>query len=453
MKKIIIITALLCYWLTTFSQDITGNWVGNLDIQGSKLKFAFNIEKDGDGYISTMDIPQQGLNNGKVESTVFKDSILKLSLPKFQIVYEGRLNKENQIIGEISQGGQPFDMILIEGKIELNRPQEPKAPFDYYTEEVQFKNAVDNVNLFGTLTLPKKNGKFPVVIIVSGSGPHNRDGEMFSHKPYLILADHLTQNGIGVLRFDERGVGKSEGNFNNTSLEQFTADVEMAIDYLKNRKEIDKNRIGLIGHSIGGIIAPTIASKRNDINFLVLLASPGVDGDKLMLEQKASKERLMGLNEEQIIQSADIVKGAYEIIKNSEMNIEQLKDTLNNHFIVKYDGQLPENQRKAIVAQITSFEMIGIIQSKPSEYLKKINCPVLALNGSKDFQVTSKQNLTAIENSLLNKNKNKILELKNLNHLFQQSETGDISEYSEIEETFSPKALIIISDWIEKQAE
>ena len=444
MKKILLLTALLFQSTFLFSQDISGNWIGNLDIQGSKLEFAFNIERNGNGYTSTMDIPKQGLNNAKVESTKFTDSILTITIPKFQMEYKGRLNKENQIIGKISQAGQPFDMILTKGKIELKRPQEPKEPFNYYSEDIVFKNDTDHLTLFGTLTLPNKTGKFPAVLIISGSGPHNRDGEMFSHKPYLVLADHLTKNGIAVLRYDERGVGKSEGNFEDTKLEQFKTDVEMAIDFLKNRKEIDRKSIGLIGHSIGGIIAPTIASKRKDIDFLVLLAAPGVDGDILMIQQKASKERLMGLNEQQIIQSADAVKGAYDIIKNSEMN---------NHFIVKYNGQLPENQRKGLVDQITSFEMVGIIQSKPSKYLKELECPVLALNGSKDFQISSKENLLAIENSLPKSSRNKFVELEGLNHLFQDSNTGDISEYSEIEETFSPKALTLITDWIKKQTE
>ena len=344
-------------------------------------------------------------------------------------------------------------MILTKGKIELNRPQEPKKPFNYYVEEIEFKNNEDNVNLSGILNLPKKTGKFPAVIIISGSGPHNRDGEMFSHKPYLVLADNLTKNGIAVLRFDERGVGKSEGNFENTTLKQFTTDVEMAIDYLKNRKEIDNKSIGLIGHSIGGIIAPRIASERKDIDFIVLLASPGINGDLLMLEQRASKERLMGLNEQQIIQSANAVKGGYDIVKNSKMSTEKLRDTLNEHFIKKFNGHLPESQRKAIIEQMTTFEMIGIIQSNPSKYLKKLDCPVLALNGSKDFQVSSKTNLLAIENSLPKNSDNKFLELEGLNHLFQESKTGDISEYSEIEETFSPKALDLITDWIKKQTE
>ena len=453
MKKRLIHTALLFYALVSFSQDISGNWIGNLDIQGNKLEFAFNIAKDGNEYKSTMDIPKQGLNNAKTERTTFSDSILTITIPKFRMEYNGRLNQENQIVGKISQGGKPFDMILMRGKIELNRPQEPKEPFSYYSEDIEFKNNKDNVNLFGTLTLPNKTGKFPAVIIISGSGPQNRDGEMFSHKPYLVLADHLTKNGIGVLRFDERGVGESEGNFENTTLEQFSTDVEMAIDFLKNRKDIDSKSIGLIGHSIGGIIAPTIASKRKDIDFIVLLAAPGVDGDLLMLEQKAAKERLRGLNEDQILQSADAVKGAYNIIKNSELSIENLKDTLNNYYIIKYNGQLPESQRIGLVNQITSLEIVGIIQSKPSEYLKKLHCPVLALNGTKDFQVSSKENLLAIENSLPKNSKNKFVELEDLNHLFQDSKTGDMSEYSEIEETFSPKALNLIADWIKKQTE
>lgn len=452
MNKILTTLFLLCFSIATYSQEISGNWMGEIDINGNKLGFTFAITKTEKGYESTMDIPTQGLKGAKAENTTFTNAQLFISFPEFQIKYEGKLNEKEEIEGNFIQGGHPIPLNLKRGTITLNRPQEPKPPFDYYSEEIIFKTS-DNLKIEGTLTLPQKNGKFPIVTIISGSGPQDRDGEIFGHKPYLVLADHLTKNGIGVFRFDERGVGNSEGIFATATIETLTSDIESAIQYLQQRKDINISKFGLIGHSIGGIIAPKIASKNNDINFIVLMAAPGVNGDQLMLSQKAALERGLGLNEMQIAQGQELVKGAYDIIINSDLNSQQLKDSLNTFYINKYGVFLPQEQRESLVEQITGNEMIGLIRSKPSEYLKKIKCPLLAINGDKDFQVPSKENLKAIESSTKESgNKNvKTVELKNLNHLFQESKTGLLNEYAQIEQTISPTALELISTWIKEQ--
>ena len=452
MNKILTTLFLLCFSIATYSQEISGNWTGEIDINGNKLGFTFAITKTEKGYESTMDIPAQGLKGAKAENTTFTDAQLSISFPEFQIKYEGNLNDKEEIKGNFIQGGHPIPLNLKRGTITLNRPQEPKPPFDYYSEEIIFKTS-DNLKIEGTLTLPQKNGKFPVVIIISGSGPQDRDGEIFGHKPYLVLADHLTKNGIGVFRFDERGVGNSEGIFANATIETLTSDIESAIQYLQQRKDINISKFGLIGHSIGGIIAPKIASKNNDINFIVLMAAPGVNGDQLMLSQKAALERGLGLNEMQIAQGQDLVKGAYDIIINSDLNSQQLKDSLNTFYINKYGMFLPQEQRESLVEQITGNETVGLIRSKPSEYLKKIKCPVLAINGNKDFQVPSKENLKAIESSIKENGNKKVktVELENLNHLFQESKTGLLDEYAQIEQTISPTALELISTWIKEQ--
>ena len=453
MKKIIIVILFMMFSMTSFSQDISGNWIGELNVGGSLLELAFNLKNDETGLKATMDIPKQGLSNAKAETATFQDSTLTITYPEYQIQYQARLNKQYEFIGNFSQGTMSFPMNLKKGTIELNRPQEPKGPFPYYSEEVVFINKADNIKLAGTLTLPKKEGKFPVAIIISGSGPQDRNGEMFGHKPYYVLADYLTNNGIGVLRYDERGVGESEGNFQSAAINEFSSDVKAAIDYLKTRKEINSSKIGLIGHSIGGIIAPKVAAENADIDFIVLMAAPGINGDKVMLSQKAALERLMGYNEMQISQSQDFVKGAYDIIVNSELDNPSLKDSLNSFYTHKYGAMLPKDQRETIVDQITGYEFVSLIKSEPSKYLEQIKCPVLAINGSKDFQILPEENLLAIKNSI-EKNGNKkvkVVELENLNHLFQESETGMLSEYSEIEQTISPVALELITTWIKEQ--
>jgi len=450
----IITTALLLslFTISSFAQDYVGNWIGEISIPNGKLDFAFHISKNGDNYESTLDIPKQGLNGARAETTKLNDTLLTMTFPNFNLEYKGSLNNKNEIIGNLFKGGYPVPLNLKRGEIALNRPQEPKPPFSYYSEDIIF-NTADNLKLKGTLTLPKKDGKFPTVIIISGSGPQNRDGEMYGHKPYFVIADELTKKGIGVFRFDERGVGKSEGNFETSTINVQSADIISAIEYLKTRKEVNNKKIGLLGHSIGGVVAPKVASENKSVNFIILLAAPGVNGDELMLSQKAALEKAMGLNEIQVSQGRELVKGAYDIIVNSVLDKQALKDSINSFYINKYGKMFPENQREALVEQITGNEFLSLIKSKPSEYLEKIKCPVLAINGDKDFQIPSKENLSAIRTSLEKNgnNKVKIVELENLNHLFQESNTGMSNEYAEIEQTISPKVLELITDWIIEQ--
>ena len=450
----IIITALLLslFSISSFSQDYVGNWIGEISTPNGILDFAFNISKNGDNYESTLDIPKQGLNGAKAETTKLNDTLLTITFPNFNLEYKGSINDKNEITGNLFKGGYPVPLNLKRGEIVLNRPQEPKPPFNYYSENITF-NSSDDLKLEGTLTLPKKDGIFPVVIIISGSGPQNRDGEMFGHKPYYVIADHLTKNGFGVLRFDERGVGKSEGNFNTATIEELSADIKSAINYLKTRNDVNVSKIGLIGHSIGGIIAPKVASEVKDVDFIVLMAAPGINGDKLMLSQKAALERTMGMNELQIAQGQELVKGAYDIIVSTNLDNQALKDSLNSFYIKKYGKMFPEVQRETLVNQITGNEVLSLIKSKPSKYLEKVNCPVLAINGNKDFQVPSKENLNAIKDAIEKNGNNEvtIIELEKLNHLFQECNTGISSEYSEIEQTISPNVLDLITDWIKVQ--
>jgi alpha/beta superfamily hydrolase len=453
-KYFSLILLFLCSTLSS-SQNIVGSWIGEVNANNNKIAFAFHIKKVGEQFESTMDIPKSGLSDAKAENTTFIDKMLTISFPNFGIEYIGTLNADNEIIGNLFKDGLPTVLNLKKGEITLNRPQEPKPPFDYESEDVTFINTIDNLKLAGTLTLPKKKGKHPVVIIISGSGPQNRDGDMFGHKPYYVLADQLTSNGIGVLRFDERGVGVSEGNFETASIKELSTDVTSAITYLKSRNDINVSKIGLIGHSIGGIIAPKVATESNDISYIVLLAAPGVNGDELMLSQKAAMERIMGFNEIQIAQSSTLVKGAYNIIVNSNLDNTSLKDSLNSHYINIYGKMIPDNQRKSLVDQITNYEVVSLIKSKPSEYLEQVKCPVLALNGSKDFQVPATENLKAIKNAIeKNGNKNvRTVTFENLNHLFQECKTGASSEYSEIEETMSFGVLDLVTAWIKEQTD
>jgi len=247
-----------------------------------------------------MNSPDQGAKEIPITSTNFENSVIKFDLSDRKIEYTGTLNKDNKFIGTFNQGVHALPMELSRREIEkekLIRPQEPVEPYSYYTEEVQFENKKDNITLAGTLTLPKKEGNYPVVVLISGSGPQNRDKELLGHKPFLVLADHLTKNGIGVLRFDDRGVAASKGDFKTATSLDFASDVESAVKYLQTRKGINQKKIGLIGHSEGGIIAPMVAAKSKGISFIVLLAGPGISLNELLLLQEEVIGRSSGTSE------------------------------------------------------------------------------------------------------------------------------------------------------------
>ena len=456
MKKTALIIFAILTSLSIYAQDISGTWNGILKVQGIQLRIVFNIIQTDKGYSSTMDSPDQGAKGIPVTSTSYEKSILKLAISSLGIQYEGTLDKENVFVGTFKQAGQSFPLNLTKENAEKEkvvRPQEPSKPYPYYSEDVRFENIKDNIVLAGTLTLPKKDGNFPSVILISGSGPQNRDEELLGHKPFLVLADHLTKNGIAVLRFDDRGTSESTGDFKTATTFDFARDVEFAIKYLQTRKEINKNQIGLIGHSEGGIIAPLVASENKDIDFIVLMAGSTLRGDKLLLLQKYKIETQMGINKQLVENNQQIFEGAYEIILNRNLEKEVISDSLSHYFISKYGKDLLENQKNALINQLTSPWMIDFIRLDPAVYLEKVSCPILTINGNKDLQVPSKENLEIIEN-ISKKSENskiEIKELENLNHLFQECKTGLPSEYATIEETFSPIAIEIISNWILKQ--
>jgi len=461
-KAILILTAAFCSFFM-YSQDITGDWNGILKVQGTQMRLVFHITKTDSGYLSTMDSPDQKAFEIPVTSTKFENSILKIEVANLKIEYSGELDAAHKIVGTFKQAGMVLPMDLSKEKVEkeiIIRKQEPTKPYPYYTEEVKFKNINDNITLAGTLTLPAKEGVFPVVILITGSGPQNRDEEIMGHKPFLIIADHLTRNGIAVLRYDDRGTAESEGKFGFATTQDFATDVMAAINYLKTRKEINKKQIGLIGHSEGGIIAPMVAAKSKDVNFIVLLAGTGIRGNELLLLQQELIGRAEGASEEELKKAKETNTAAFDIILNND-NAELIKSKLTE-FMTQVVKDLPESEKpqgtkeadlvKQQVAQITSPWMLYFIKYNPSLVLKDVKCSVLALNGDKDLQVPSKVNLEAIKNGL-QKGGNKNVttkELPGLNHLFQECTTGSPTEYANIEQTFSPIALNEISDWIVK---
>lgn len=447
------------------AQDITGQWNGVLKVQGMQLRLVFNVTKSGAFYTSTMDSPDQGAAGIPVTKTTFVNSTIKFEVTNARIEYNGAL-KNDEIVGTFKQGGQEFPMNLSRKTIEkevIKRPQEPTKPYSYYSEDITFPNSKANISLAGTLTLPKKEGNYPVVILISGSGSQNRDSELLGHKPFLVISDYLTKKGIAVLRYDDRGFGQSTGDSKTATSADFATDVESAVAYLKTRKEINLKKIGLMGHSEGGIIAPMVAAKSKDISFIVLLAGTGIQGDKIVLLQQELIAKANGDAETEIKKSVEGNAKVLEMVVQSN-NDEKLKSELRNYLneLIKdnSDKEIPQGMTKdqyisLRVSAITNPWMQYFLKYNPQPTLEKVKCPVLAVNGEKDLQVPPKENLIAIKNALIkggNKNVTTI-EFPNLNHLFQESTTGSPSEYATIEQTFSPVALNEITKWIQKQTE
>lgn len=422
-----------------------------MNVQGTQLRLVFHINKSDTGYTSTMDSPDQGAHGIPVTATDFESSILTISMPNLGIEYEGTLGADYIVNGNFKQAGQSFPLSLSksEKSEKLNRPQEPIKPYPYHEESVSFENKDAGIKLSGTLTLPEKAGVFPAVILISGSGPQNRDEEVMGHKPFLVLSDYLTKKGLAVLRFDDRGVGASTGDFKVATSVDFSKDVEAGIQFLKTRKDIDEEKIGLIGHSEGGLIASLVASTSKDVSFIVLLAGTGVSGDQILLSQQKLIGSASGIDQNVLKKAEALNKGAFEIVKKSKDDSELKVDLID---YLKKNG-IPDNGIASTVDQLTSPWMKYFIQYDPSSALESVKCPVLALNGEKDLQVSPKENLEAIEKSLIKGGNKKVTvkELPGLNHLFQESKTGLPTEYATIEQTFSPAALVEISNWIGEQ--
>ena len=461
MKNILLTILSIFLGMQVSAKDTLGQWTGVLQLPGNVLHVVFNVSKNNQGqFITTMDSPDQGVNGIPVTNTTFVNNVVNFEITGMSLKYIGTLDGQ-EIFGTFSQSGHEFSLNLDRKKVAnvlLKRPQEPKPPFPYKMEEVKFTNTIDNVTLAGTLTIPEGKGKFPVVVLISGSGAHNRDEEILGHKPFLVIADHLTKNGIAVLRYDDRGTAESTGNFDEANSEDFSKDVEAAIEYLKTRKDIQKSQIGLIGHSEGGLIAPLVAARNKDVSYLISLAGPGVTGAEILLSQQKMMLTASGLTEEEATQRIATTKELFRIISTSESN--HLDRDLNDYVekLVALQGSEAQDMsaREYIEMQLRDIStpwMCYFIKHDPAIVLSKVKIPVLALNGAKDMQVLPKLNLPAIQKALAAGGNKRVTikEYPNLNHLFQVSTTGFPNEYFKIEQTISPEVLKDMTDWIKVQ--
>jgi pimeloyl-ACP methyl ester carboxylesterase len=426
-----------------------GTWQGALEAGAVRLRVRVHVAKNDQGaWTSTFDSIDQGAMGIPVKVTTVSGRALHFEMPALHLTFDGTLSADGQqIAGTIMQGvALPMVFKRIERLEALRRPQTPKGPFPYKAIEVSYENKLGK--LAGTLTVPDGEGPFPAAILITGSGPENRDEEIFGHKPFWIIADYLSRRGISVLRLDDRGVGGSAGVSSQETIDDMASDVLAGIDFLKTRQEINPRKIGVIGHSEGGIIGPIAASRSNDIAFVVMLAGTGVTGEQVMYLQAELMAKSMGGTDAAIAQNRAI----QEIIFTAARSDADEKTALENfrEDWRKAHGSAPDatldSQMKAVLApEIRSFAFYD-----PAEALRKLKVPVLAMNGSRDLQVPPSQNLPAIRAALTaGGNKDfEIVELPGLNHLFQTCQKCTLGEYGTLEETFSPKALEVMGDWL-----
>lgn len=450
----------------TAKEQLKEAWVGELEMGVMKPVMQFRIVTKESGESGAyFDSVTEGQTGFEATWSIEGDE-LKFDVAEIRLTFRGKLNEDRDTAeGTWKQGGRSLPLTLKKQKTEYdsvnvweNRPQRPVEPFPYDIEEVKFENDTDDVTLAGTLTIPKKKGRHPVVVLISGSGPQDRDESLMEHKPFLVLADYLTRRGIAVLRYDDRGTAESTGNFGSATSEDFARDAAAAVEFLKTHDRINSEEIGLAGHSEGGLVAPMVTGLRDDVAFVALLAATGVDGAKIITSQTEAMLRAEGTPESEIEVAMIISRTVTEVAAKADLDefeelleqavedaIKTLPETTTEETVAEIRAQIPEMKNRLQQKWLRFF-----LSYDPRPALRSMKCPVLAIIGSKDVQVLPDLNMPEIEKALTEGGNNdfEIVIVPNLNHLFQECETGALSEYATIQETFNPEALEKIGDWI-----
>ncbi|MBX9880399.1 MAG: alpha/beta fold hydrolase [Sphingomonas sp.] len=435
------------------AQSIDGDWDGTLTVSAIKLRLALHIRTDATGTKGTIDsIDQQAM--GIPISKIDRDAgAVIFEIASVNAAFKAVLDPTgNTLTGEWRQGSNTLPLIFTRrqpGQVQpvSARPQTPKRPYPYREEEINFSEDGAPFRLAGTLTLPRGAGPYPAVVLVAGSGPNTRNEPILGHEPFLVIADHLTRHGIAVLRYDKRGTGASGGVYATATTRDFADDAEAALAYLKNRPEVDARHVGLIGHSEGGLIAPIVAAQDRSAAFIVMMGGPGVNGAQVWLEQLKLVLAAEGMAPDKIAAAVAQRQRTIQILLN-----ESDAKTAATKLRALMSGDAPAAQVEAAIVAVNNQWFREFLHYEPAPTLRKVNCPVLVLQGSKDLQVSAAQNLPAIRTALRKNQHVEVVELPGLNHLFQSAQTGGPGEYSQIEETIAPAALDMLANWIVRQA-
>jgi len=441
--------------------NIEGTWLGTMKIpSGPELRLVLDIETRSDGMLAAdlTSIDQGG--SIPIDETVLKQNRLSLKVRSPEIVIEGELVEDGSTFqAQFVQGGGKFPVRfgLVDEVQGFARPQRPRKPYPYDREEVSYENKTVGVKISGTLTKPLSQGPFPAVLLIAGSGPHSRNAVIGYHRVLHVLADHLTREGIAVLRVDKRGVGGSTGDFWKANTEDLASDVLAGVEYLKTRSDINKRHIGLIGHSEGGSIAAMVAAETSDVGFIVMMAGPGIPAAEVLYYQDGAEIKAEGASDEKVAVTRQWWQKMYSVVnqeQDNEIAAKNIKELFGS--MSKQDKELlgwSEGRLNYEAGRVAATAYRYFLKFDPTLFLRKVQCPVLAMGGTKDCQVPSGKNLRGIEKTLkVAGNQDCVVkELPGLNHMFQTAITGAVSEYDKIEETIAQTALKSITEWILNQ--
>ena len=441
---------------------VVGNWEGALAVSALSLRLAFTVQKDPAGALAgILTSIDQGGTQFPFTVSLPGDSLVRFEVAAIGGAFAGKPSADGDSLdGAWSQGGGtlPLKLRRVVQITTPRRPQEPRGPFPYSAQEVTFTSADSGVTLAGTLTLPPGTGPHPAVILVTGSGAQDRDESLLGHKPFAVLADHLTRQGIAVLRFDDRGEGRSTGRFVGATSADFARDVLGGVRYLRSRREVAPGKIGVLGHSEGGMIAPLVAVESADVAFLVLLAGTGVPGDSILVAQGSLIARASGAPDAAVARQRDVQSRMFAAVRagGDTMAMREKLREITRELLASLTD---EEQRAAGATPQAMEQQVQMVSSPwfrwfltydPRPVLRRVRVPVLAINGGLDLQVPPKENLAAIEAALRAGGNRDVrtIEFPGLNHLFQTATTGAPTEYGLIEETMSPAVLNAVAAWI-----
>ena len=429
---------------------LDGDWAGEIAAETAKLRVVLHVRTGPYGTVASLDSPDQ-LVAGLPAAIARDGAAVTVTVKAVGLSYAGVLNGDGDVIAGSSKQGDRSNALVLRRRATAAaaraRPQTPAPPFPYTATEVAFDSA-PGVKLAGTLTLPPGEGPFPAVIMITGSGPQDRDETIVGHKPFAVIADDLTRRGVAVLRYDDRGFARSTGDFSKAGIEDFAVDATAALDWLSKQPRIDARRIGLLGHSEGGVIAPMVAAGNSRVAFVVLVAAPGVPLTEVLSAQRAALAPHMGLNAQNAAKSQAMFDHAMAAMAGAASDQEAQARAAAVFLAEGKAFGMNETNAASAAAQIGTGWFRGLLAYDPRPNLTKLTVPVLAVNGSKDLQVLAGQNLPAIKGAMSANRDLTTVELSGVNHLLQTATTGAAGEYADITETVAPSALKVIGDWV-----
>ena len=437
-------------------EGLDGTWRATITRNEVELRVIVSIETTETGTHAKMAMPDLMANNIPIAGLTNEDGSVSYSVPAAGSTFEGTLNDDGTITGTWRvPGREDTTMTLVrdsDDRVETvrKRPQVPTEPFGYIVEDVTYDNPqAEGVTLAGTLTIPEGEGPFPAAILISGSGPQDRNETVFGHQPFLVLSDYLTRHGIAVLRYDDRGINESTGDYSEATSADFATDANAAFAYLLSRPEIDHDAIGFVGHSEGGMIGPIAINDNARVAFMVMLAGPGTPAMQIIESQNRLIAQSQGASEEEINKSVELsmmISRAAAESTSAEDAEARIRAILTPEVLAEHG--VDESRVESAVAQSSTPWTRYFLRYDPADFMGAVRCPVLAINGSLDRQVPADENLDGLRELLRDHDDVTIMKLDGLNHMFQHATTGALGEYNDIEETFAPDAMKLIADWI-----